>query len=187
MPKRYTEIERDFILALTLATQRPFTSLEPIVRGLAQHGCLSFLGPGANDRFATWTSGQGYRWAKRYGWELSEVETEDCAPLPAEEDIDDQILRDRLKVKNLFLKKITESVGDPHKNSNAFLRITDQIEAQIARRMTRHITARTAADLVLRVLERFGSPGLEKAEVLEALAEEMNRYRFLPAAQGAQG
>lgn len=181
MPKRYTEIERNFILALALATRKPFTALEPIVRGLAEHQCLAWLGPGANERFTDWPAQRGYEWAKRYGWELSDVEAEDATPLPPEEMIDDQLLRDRLKVKTLFLEKLTGGVGDPHKNSNAFMRVGDQIEQQIARRMSRPLTPQTIIDLVFNVIQKLQGQAADEVAILQAITDEVNRYRYLPA------
>ena len=187
MQKRYTETERSFILALALATRKPFTALAPVVRGLAEHQCLAWLGPGANERFADWPAQRGYEWAKRYGWELQDVEAEDAAPLPPEEQIDDDLLRNREKLKELFLEKLVSGVGDPHKNSNAFIRLGDQIEQQITRRMSRHLTPNTIIDLVFDVLKKLGGQDVDEAAVLQAIAEEVNRYRYLPASPGQVG
>ena len=78
-------------------------------------------------------------------------------------------------------------VGDPHKNSNAFIRLGDQIEQQITRRMSRHLTPNTIIDLVFDVLKKLGGQDVDEAAVLQAIAEEVNRYRYLPASPGQVG
>ena len=179
--KKYTQTEREFILALALATRKPFTHLQGIVRGLAEARMLSWLGPGANERFLDWPAWRGYSWAKRYGWKLKDIEIETPAPLPKEEEIDDQILRDRLKVKEIFLIRITDSVGDPYRNSNALYKITGQIEDQITRRMTVYLTPAGIVDLVMKLFARVGEKKVSNEELMGMLAEEIGRYRYLSA------
>lgn len=183
MPKRYTQAERDFVLALTLATKKPFRSLEPVLQGLATQGMLAWLGPGANERFRNWPYQRGYAWAKRYGWQLNPLEVDDQPPLPAEEEIDDQLLRDRLKVKEHFLERLMEKVGNAYQNSKAFDRVTQQVENQIVRRMSRPLTPQTIIDLVFNVIGRLEGRQADETAVLQAITEEVNRYRYLPAGE----
>jgi len=179
--KKYTQTEREFILALALATRKPFTHLQGIVRGLAEARMLSWLGPGANERFKDWPAWRGYTWAKRYGWKLDSIDVESLAPLPKEEEIDDQLLRDRLKVKEMFLVRIVDSVGQPYQNMNAFFKVGQQIEAQITRRMTVYLTPAGIVDLVMKLFARVGEKKVSNEELMGMLAEEIGRYRYLSA------
>lgn len=181
MPKRYTKSERDFVFALALATKKPFSALEPIVRGLAENQMLGWLSPEANERFLDWSAQRGYIWARRYGWEMEDIEAADCTPLPPEEEIDDQLLRDRLRVKQHFLDRLTGETGDPYQNSNAFHRVTEQIEGQITRRMSRPLTPQVIIELVFSVIQRLEGRNADEAAVLQAITEEAARFRYLPA------
>ena len=179
--KKYTTTEREFILTLALATRKPFTHLEGIVRGLAEARMLSWLGPGANERFQDWPAWRGNAWKKRYRWKLDGVEVEVIKPLPAEELIDDQLLRNRLRVKDHFFTRIMENIGQPYLNSNAFLKVSAQIEEQITRRMTVYLTPAGIVDLVMKLFARVGEKKVSNEELMGMLAEEIGRYRYLSA------
>jgi len=182
MPKiaHYTEQERNFVLALALATKRPWTALEPLLRGLAERGSLAFLGPGANEKFRLWSPERGYQWQRKYGWELGDID-QAPAPLPREEEIDDQLLRDRMKVKEHFLTRLLNCTYDPYQTALALHRVTEQIEAQITRRMSRPMTPQTLIDLIMAIFRKFGDQKPDDVELLDAIAQEVTRYRYIPA------
>lgn len=185
-PPSFTQDQKEFVYALALATGRTFKTLEPIVRALAQAQSLAWLGPNANVSFASWSHRTAERWAKENGWDLKAIETPD-QPLPPEEDIDEELLRKRLKVVEVFYGRIVNGEGDQNQNQIAFYRASEQVENQITRRMTRPLTPRTIAELVYRVLNRMqGVKDPSEQDMYQAVLTEIQRVKLIPPAQGAE-
>jgi len=207
MPKvaHYTEAERVFVLKLAKVTGRPFTALAPVIRSLAEEGCLSFLGPGACEKFMRWSPSRAYRWAGRYGWDLEainpqltdehldewankmarkmEIAQDDKTPLPSGDAVDDHILRSRLLIERFFKDRIRNNIGDPYQNALAHIRVSDQIESQNVRRNTPQITCDGFVFILVGMLEKYGIfnlPSVDRDTVLCEISNEMRHMMHLP-------